>query len=349
MAKEKPPPETCKAVLAEILTVDPDDEAAHRMMGQARLDDRWVLVETAAGKARRAEIRAAVEAATKSAPENIQPTTPTDEDKVLLEGWKCGTQTETIRVLATGDASQCEILAKACWITGAAFEAALKTSPSWSEAFSMYIAVGAGEKDALIARIPGMDDKQREVLKRTIGGGIPGTWKVVLFEPDPKRLLDCGVRHALAHLLSRSWNIGTGNAWIFEGLGLYLTREVCGTRLTWFCSGKGVAGEGKNSPRGKLMVATSNWMNEALQILTRDPAPDLAKVLDHDLASIGVDDLLISYALAAYLVEGRSEATPAVLKSIGEGAKSADALQAALGMTVPELQERLVQWLKERK
>jgi len=90
-------------------------------------------------------------------------------------------------------------------------------------------------------------------------------------------------------------------------------------------------------------------MNEALQTLTRDPAPDIAKVLETDLPAMGVDDMLISYALAAYLVEGRPEAVSVVLQGVGAGTKSAEVLQTALGLSMPELQARLIQWLKERK
>jgi hypothetical protein len=346
--KEKVPPETRKAVFAEILAVDPDDEPVHKLMGEARLGDQWVLLESATGKARRAALKAAIDAA-KTAPSRVTPATPTDEEKALSEAWKCGSGLDNIRVLSTGDASQCDKLSNACGYTAAAFETALGTVPKFADGFCIYVVAGAPEKEAFIKKIPGLDDAQRGVLKRTIGGGIPGTWKIVLFEPDPARMLDCGVRHTLAHLLFNSFKITTSHAWVFEGLGLYLTREICGTRLTWFCSGKGVAGEGKNSPRGKLMVASSNWMNEALQSLTKDPAPDLAKVLETDLPAMGVDDMLISYALAAYLVEGRPEAVSAVLQGVGAGTKSPEVLQTALGLSMPELQARLIQWLKERK
>src|SRR5206468_3076007 len=52
--KEKVAPETRKAVISEILTVDPDDEAAHKLLGEAHLENKWVLLETATGKTRRA-------------------------------------------------------------------------------------------------------------------------------------------------------------------------------------------------------------------------------------------------------------------------------------------------------
>lgn len=346
--KDKVSLEVRKGVFNEILTIDPDDEAVHHLMGESRGEAGWVLNETATGKTRRGALKAAIEAAKATTPKS-NPATPTDDDKALFSTWNCGAEIENVRVLATGDATQCEKISKGCVVTAAAYEAVFGTPPSYSPGFTIYVVAKPGEKEAFIGKIPGIDDAQRAVLKRTIGGGIPGTWKIAVFEPEPSRMLDCSVRHALAHLLYRGFKIGTNNAWAFEGVGLYLTREICGTRLTWFASGKGVAGEGKNSPRGKLMAASSNWMNEALQTLSKDPAPDLAKVLDVDLPNMSVDDMLISYALAAYLVEGRPQETPAVLKAIGEGSKSAEALHAALGLTVPELQQRLAQWLKERK
>lgn len=342
------PPETRRGVLSEILSVDPDDVQAHAMLGEVQTEKGWVLRETATAKARRAGIRAAVEAA-QAAPPGILPATASDDEKKLFDKWRSGAQSGTVRVIGTGDAKPCEDLANQCRITGAVFQEVLGAAPAWADGFGIFIVAGAGEKDAFVAGLPGLEDAQRDGLKRTIGGGIPGTWKIVLFEPDEKKRHDCGVRHALAHLLHQGWNIETAHAWIFEGLGLYLTREICGTRLTWFCTGTGVSNQAKSSPRGKLIVGDVNWMNEAYTVLTRENPVDLATVLGRDLATMGVDDVLVSYALAAFLVEGRPDVTPVLLKAVGEDVRPADAIQAALGLTVPELQERLVRWLSERK
>ena len=83
--------------------------------------------------------------------------------------------------------------------------------------------------------------------------------------------------------------------------------------------------------------------------MTRQNPVELATVLGRDLSTMGVEDVLVSYALAAFLVEGRPEATPVLLKAVGQNVPPADAIQSALGLTVPELQERLVRWLSERK
>jgi hypothetical protein len=343
---DKVPPDARKQVLDEILAIDPDDEPAHKLKGEARLGNAWVLNETAAGKERRTAIRAAADGAANAAkPETI---TPTDEDKVYTSAWKCGLQSGAVRILSTGDASQCDKFAEAIRKANAIFPAALSTEPNWAEGFTLYVVAGKGEKEPFIAKIPDLSDEERQTFKRTIGAGIPGTWRVALFEPDPARLLDCGVRHSIAHLLFRAFNVNTDKAWIFEGFGLYLTREACGTRLTWFSTGSGAANEGKTSVRGKLMAKDANWMNAALQTLSKESPPDLAKILQQDLSKMSVDDVVVSYALAAYLIEGRSADVPVVLKSVGEGTASAEALQSALGMSVPELQARLLQWLKER-
>jgi len=337
-----------KSVLDEILAVDPDDAQSHALLGEVHGEKGWVLQETVTAKTRRAAIRAAVEAA-KSAPPGIVPAAATADEKQMFDKWKSGAQSGTVRVIGTGEVKACEDLANHCRIAGAVFQAVLGAAPQWAEGFGILLATGAGEKDALVAALPGLEAAQRDALKKTIGGGIPGTWKIVLFEPDEKKRADCGVRHALAHLLHQGWNVETTHAWVFEGLGLYLTREICGTRLTWFCTGSGVSNEGKNSPRGKLIVGDVNWMNEAYKLLTREAPVDLATVLGRELSTMGVEDVLVSYALCAYLVEGRPEATPVLLQAVGENVPPADAIQKALGMTVPELQERLVRWLSERK
>ncbi|MFN0009941.1 MAG: hypothetical protein ACKVXR_18770 [Planctomycetota bacterium] len=342
------PHETRRSVLAEILSVDPDDPEARALLGEIKTEKGWVLKETVAGKTRRADIRAAVEAA-RAAPPGILPASATADEKKLFDKWKSGAQSGTVRVIGTGDAKACEDMANQCRITGAVFQAVLGVEPPWAEDFGMFLVAGSGEKDAFVAALPNLEDAQKDSLKKTIGGGVPGSWKIALFEPDETKRRDCGVRHALAHLLNRGFEIETAHAWIFEGLGLYLTREICGTRLTWFCTGTGVTNQAKNSPRGRLITGDVNWMNEAYTVLTREKPADLATVLGRDLTTMGIDDVLVSYALAAFLVEGRSDAIPALLKAVGEDAAPADAIRTALGMSVPELQLRLVRWLSERK
>lgn len=341
-------PELRRSILAEILSVDPDDVEARALLGEIKTEKGWVLKETVAAKTRRADIRAAVEAA-KAAPPGILPATATPDEKQLFDKWKSGAQSGTVRVIGTGDAKSCDDMANHCRITGAVFQAVLGVEPRWAEDFGIFLVTGAGEKDAFVAGLPNLQDAQKDSLKRTIGGGIPGSWKIALFETDEVKRRDCGVRHSLAHLLKQGFEVETGHAWIFEGLGLYLTREICGTRLTWFCTGTGVTNQAKNSPRGKLITGDVNWMNEAYTVMTREKPVELGTVIGRDLATMTIDDVLVSYALSAFLVEGRSDAIPALLKAVGEDVAPADAIRTALGMSVPELQERLVRWLSERK
>jgi hypothetical protein len=341
-------PEVRRSVLDEVLSVDPDDAQAHGILGEVRSENSWVLSETATAKTRRGEIRAAVQAA-KSAPPGVLPASATPDESKLYDKWKSGAQSGTVRVIGSGEAKACEDLANLCRVTGSVYRAVLGAEPDWAAGFGIFLVTGAGEKDTFVAGLDQLSDAQKDAFKRTIGGGLSGTWKIALFEPDEKKRHDCGVRHSLAHLLQRGWHLETSHAWIFEGLGLYLTREICGTRLTWFCTGSGVTNETKNSPRAKLIVGDVNWMNEAYLLLTRENPVELATVLGRDLTTMGVEDVLVSYALAAYLVEGRPDAISSLLAAIGADTPPPEAIQKSLGMTVPELQERLVRWLSERK
>jgi len=91
------PPEVRRSVLTEILAVDPDDAEAHALLGEVQTDKGWVLQETATAKKRRAEIRAAVEAA-KAAPPGILPATASADEKKLFDKWKSGAQSGTVRL-----------------------------------------------------------------------------------------------------------------------------------------------------------------------------------------------------------------------------------------------------------
>ena len=59
--------------------------------------------------------------------------------------------------------------------------------------------------------------------------------------------------------------------------------------------------------------------------------------------------MLVAYALAAYLIEGRPQEVPDLLARLGAGADPASAFKAALGLSLPDVQDRLTRWLQERR
>src|SRR5438093_1346716 len=83
----------------------------HGLLGEARVGEKWVMAETAASKARRTAIQAAIQAAKSGAPKPGALSADQAEAGLVPE-WKCGAQTPDVRVLGTCDAAECERIAQ---------------------------------------------------------------------------------------------------------------------------------------------------------------------------------------------------------------------------------------------
>src|SRR5690606_36061384 len=132
-----------------------------------------------------------------------------------------------------------------------------------------------------------------------------------------------------------------------EGVGQYLTRELVGTRLTWFVSE--AADPATASLRGKLMNPESNWIQEAYDLLATGTAVPLDDLLRRDLDRLDVPGALTGYALVAYLLEGQPTRALEFVTRAARGDDPSAIAREVLKRTPVELQERLVQWLSERR
>jgi len=342
--KERPSSDLRRAMLDEVLGTDPDDAVVRDLLGEARTEAGWVLKETAVGKERRAAIRAAaLKAGDASVP--LERVEETALEKGLGAQWTCAVGTGSVRVLATTDAGEGDKIARACAAVPGVVAEALGRPVKLAEPYTVYV-LGPAGRDAFVDAWPGLQPDERERLKGWAGGGIPRAVATAVWDADPRKRLDCASLHAIVHALRAAVGIGPEHGWALEGLGLYLNREVCGTRFAWFT---GAALDKKNKLTTRLVQADANWMNEAFVLLSGPGRPDLEAGMEKDVSQVGVAEMLASYALAAYLLEGRPAEAPVLLERIASGTKPVAAIREVLGMSVHELQERLVRWLSERK
>ena len=71
--------------------------------------------------------------------------------------------------------------------------------------------------------------------------------------------------------------------------------------------------------------------------------------LGRDVNAMTTEDLLVSYLLARYLIEGRRADVADVLRSAGKGEAPETWVESRLGMTVDGLDRRLRRWVRESK
>lgn len=345
-APERTAPER-EGLLAEIRTIAPDHAGLHELLGNVKVGDTWVLPETAVAKTRRAEIKAVVKKLIEfAAPVEAQ--VASDQEKALGVPWKSVVQSENVRVLSTGPEEEAIKLAQACEAAGELLRFALDTEVRYPGAYTVYIVAGEGEKAVFLENLPGISEGERERLGALEGTGIPRSSNVALFGNDLLRRRDAGVRHTIGNMLALTLGITEKTAWAWEGIGQYLTRELVGTRLTWFVSEN--ADPAAVNLRGKLMTPESNWIQEAFTLLSTGTATPLDELMLRNLDGLDVSGALTGYALVAYLLEGQPKvALDFVLRCAKAQEPPATITKETVQMTPAELQERLVRWLSERR
>lgn len=345
LERENADAKTRETALLEILQVDPDDAVVHGLRGELRVDDAWVLSETLLGKSRRAELRQWIDDARRTA---VQPQvlSATSDDLALLPAWKLVLGSEKTRALLQTDETEARDILQSEHVARELVSRLCGKEVGPWPGFTAYVLVEPAEREKFVAAIPGASDDERKLWRNAVGFGIPGTASVVLWDKDRQRRLDCYVRHLVASCIYKSYGIDHRQGWVVDGLGIYLTREIVGTRFTWFTPSKA---SDKGLLRGKLSSPKANWMAEAQALLKRDDAPKLALVLALDLDDMRAEDLLVSYAFAAYLVEGQGKALPGILERVGAGAAGADSVAAVVGTSVEEIEKRFARWIEERK
>jgi hypothetical protein len=340
--------EARRRVLEAVLQVDPDEPQVRALRGEVRRGEQWVLVETEAAAAGRERIREAVREAL-ARPPGLLPAEPSAEEERLDVSWSVALANEDVRVLSTGKRPEAEHVAHVARAAGELVRAVLSSDVRLREGATVYLLVNPGEANAFVDALPELEPEMRERLRGLTGAGIPGTPHVARWDADEAHRLDGAVRHLVGSLVFDGFQIGLENGWLWDGIGMYLTRELCGSRLTWYAGGVAARDETSRRFVEGLVDPKTNWIQEAYQLLARERATPMCDLLRKDVSAMGLDDMVIAYAMAAWLLEGRWSDAPELLRRIGAGEEPEQALLEVLGVDCEELRERLVRWLSERR
>lgn len=337
-------------LLADVLSVDPDNPLVHAACGEVEHGSRWVLGETLQAKERRRVLKQLVRASLERVPDPKQ-LEPTPSERGLGVPWKHVLATRSVRVLCSGELAEAVRAVQVAHAMGSFFRAVFGVEHELPGDYRVYHLADTGQKESFLGNHSAIEPDAREFLGRLVGTGIPGSWDVAQWDEKVTRRLDGTARHTLASHLRLAYGIDVRHGWVWEGFGLFLTRHLIGTRLTWFISpdSKGYLVDESSSLEVKLQASDANWMNLGYRMLREGRAPRLGILLGHDVNAMSPEDLLYSYVLAAYLIEGRTEETPEILRRVGAGEPSATVLEETLDLSLGQLEKRLLRWLSERR
>lgn len=348
------PLEARERALLGLLELTPDDPDVRAALGEARVGDEWRLVETARSLEARRALPDIARRCVLTVPQGAVKD-PNGMEQTLGLDWSLVLEGPALRVAGTGTRAEVENVYRSAMGVGELFRTVLRTDVLPPPGFQLFLLSGEGEKRAFLDRHPRVSPSDRPFLEALRTAGIPSTGHAAAWTDTEVMRLDGSIRHTVAILMGQAFGITPKHGWAFEGMGLYLTELVCGTRLTYYLAPDRYAGDPNEVSAQKellrrLYVDGADWLDEArLHFAERRP-PKLAILFGRGVDTMSAQDLLWSYVLAAYLLEGWPEETPAFLRAVGEKKKPPhEAVREVFRMELPRFEQRLSRWLEETR
>lgn len=334
-----------------LLELGPEDERVRKALGQSKVGDRWVLSETSNALATRAEVQTLARECLQSA-DLGRVDDPIAVEETLLLPWKYILQTNYVRVAGTTSEEEVTNVMRVTEAAGDLFRKLFDSRTYHLPGFHIYVMEPGHQKDKFLALHPLIRDEDRAFIESLEAAGIPRTAQVAVWANTPRERLDRVTRQSIGYFLSEEFGIGLEHGWAWEGFGMYLTYQLTGTRLTFYMEpgryeAQGQDAENQRELMKRLYYPNSDWLLEARNYFTSNRRPSLGFSLGRKVNDLTSEDLLISYALARYLLEGWPVETPQMLRKIGAGGRPQAIVPEVFGMPFRELERRFWQWLEE--
>jgi hypothetical protein len=346
-AAELPPTER-RPVFEDLLKLDEDDADTRYLLGEGRKGESWVLLELLRSDERRVELAAAVEDAF-AEPVTLTPSEPNAREQAVGLSYTAAFETPDGRVVGTVPADELQRSGILLAAIRRHLVGVFGKDARYGENCTIYV-LEPTHKDAFIDGVPEIDAAYRDFMRTLLGSGIQGTDDLAQWGPSEADRRDMLVREGVGWLFADAFGITTAHGWVHEGFGLYFSKQLVNTRLHWFARPSEYGRvEDDEALRNRMAGGRTDWLLEALLLLQAEQAPKLQFLLGKDVNRMTTPELLVSHALAAYLIEGRPESLPAIWAAIGEGQPSPQVLERVLETDVERLQASLVRWLVERE
>ena len=337
------------AALTAILRLDPANPVAVDAPIEVRAAAEGVLPETLDARERRAALRKWVEEGFRGAPES-RATELRDREEALGIAWAGALETPAFRVVYTTSAEEADRILLALHATDTLFTSLFPKRRGLPVGLTVFLMHGDADKRAFLANHPAIDDAGRAFLSKVGGSGIDGTRDFAFWEGDEQRRADGIVRMALGWLFKGGFGFSVESGWAYEGFGLSLTRLLVRTRLNWTAQAEPAHAPAEDFKlRTRLLSAETNWMQEAHLMWSSDGVPDFEVLLGKNVNQLSTEDILASYVLAAYLLEGQPEKIDSFLRMTGSRISLEEQVRRVFQWDPATLRDRVGRWLSERR
>lgn len=336
-----------------LIALVPDHEELHKRLGEVLVgegsDGVWMLAESARAVATFKAYKVLRDRLEKAVPEPTEGTqTDLEKDGNLGVSFKRVLQTDRVRCVSTLSEKETIKICKLAHATYTYMDSILETDREL-EVGTLYLFEGKQATKEFISRYPDLEPAQRKLYGGLLCSYLSHHTANSSSKNSDERL-DGALRMSIARHLA--WTTGTysKHGWINEGVGIYVTHQMCGTRLIYTkVANDGSAASQGADPLDRMKRAKADWLSLALSTLESKKAPKLSFTLGRDVNKVTRGDVLVSSALAAYLLEGCEPGVATrIFQRIGhKKTGSAQAIQEILGLNPPALKRRLIRWLKE--
>ncbi len=333
----------------------PEDSAVRKLNGEVKHGGRWVLRETLTALKRRRTLQNLAAKALRAVPEPKESSLTATEKRLGLT-WRAVRQGQWWRGVATTDERELRNALRACDASAGFIAAALPDKKRLLSGtgmtrfnYGLYLLDGRIQGTTFCDAHPKFTERERKFSARLAGTHVPGTRQQVAWNSTERGRHDSSTRTAVAVCLGLRY--GKTPGWVAEGFGMYLSHHLTGTRLTTFVERSRYARDNNAKQKIDLWVRMqargSDWLDLARE--AREPKPpDLRFLMQKGLNQMDVNDLLHSYAVAAFFIEGRPRQASRFLAAVcGEKPDIDQALASVCDLSVPRLNARVGRWLKE--
>ena len=281
-------PATFQLLGDDVLRFDPENERVHQMRGEVRMGGQWVMKETLAAKSGRRKFSELIREIISRVPAP-EWTRPDEFEKELGIDWVDVAAMPHFRVLGTGEREETERVALALHAAYDLFREFFGVEGRYGPECRVFILGRPGEGPAFLEKYP-LEPNRRAHYMTLDGTGIEGTSDFAYWARDAPHRIDGIVRIAIGWLLADSYGLTFEDAWAYEGFGLYLTRALVRTRLTWFVQPTAVLdAQADHELRLALMNPEANWMSEALKVFRRGARLNVEELAGKDLTELSTE------------------------------------------------------------
>lgn len=321
-----------------LVALAPDDAALRDLDGETHAGGRWILRETAATAAGRRRVADLARDARKAAAK-AEAAWSREPD------WVSVLSIGGFTVRSAFPKSDTEEIARGIVGARELFSRVFENEASIPDGLVVFLFADYwSHKRFLESRTDVKPERRKECLD--LGNYWIGDGALVCYDEPQAERVDGLVRQTLSNVKSKIGRMYRASDWMGEGLGMYLTHALVGTRLTAFVQSTQYSDE---SVGREISDARSDWVALARRMVERGFEPKIPILVGTPLNSLTRDDGLFAYALGAYFLETRPSDAARLIARTQDGTNFHRALAETCGTDAEGLEVRFLRWLRETK